>query len=190
MGRWEPGAGERLERAALELFREQGFAATTVPQITARAGLTTRTFFRYFPDKREVLFAGEDEIPQRVADVMAEAPAELDPMEVIDYALTRIAERFFEGAFDYLRARQSVIDADEGLRERETSKFTVIAAAGRDGFRRRGVDELTSTLAAEVAVTALRVAILRWLSEPRARRLAEVVTETLGALQALAAPSR
>jgi len=80
MGRWQPGARERLERAALELFLEQGFAETTVLRITARAGLTTRTFFRHFVDKREVLFAGEEEMPALVERLMAEAPATLGPM--------------------------------------------------------------------------------------------------------------
>ena len=60
MGRWEPDARDRLERAALELFVEHGFDPVTVPEITARAGLTTRTFFRHFADKREVLFADAD----------------------------------------------------------------------------------------------------------------------------------
>jgi len=62
----------------MELFTEQGFAETTVPQITARAGLTTRTFFRHFTDKREVLFAGEEELPVLVARLAAEAPSALD----------------------------------------------------------------------------------------------------------------
>lgn len=80
--RWQPNARERLERAAVELFLEQGFAETTVPQITARAGLTTRTFFRHFADKREVLFAVEEEIPGLVARLVAEAPASFWPDEV------------------------------------------------------------------------------------------------------------
>lgn len=83
MGRWQPGARERLEQAALDLFLEQGFNETTVPQITARAGLTTRTFFRYFADKREVLFAHEELVPSQVADLMAGAPPSLTPMELI-----------------------------------------------------------------------------------------------------------
>ena len=82
MSRWQPDARERLERAALELFTEQGFAETTVPQITAKAGLTTRTFFRYFADKREVLFSNDEEAAELAARMIAEAPAHLTPMEI------------------------------------------------------------------------------------------------------------
>lgn len=89
MSRWQPGARERLERAALELFVEQGFAATTVPGITARAGLTTRTFFRHYADKREVLFAGDD-APALAARLIAEAPAAMDPMTLITEGLRAI----------------------------------------------------------------------------------------------------
>jgi hypothetical protein len=58
MTRWEPNARGRLEQAALALYGERGFENTTVAEIAARAGLTERTFFRHFADKREVLFAG------------------------------------------------------------------------------------------------------------------------------------
>jgi AcrR family transcriptional regulator len=94
VGRWQPDARERLERAAIELFAQQGFAATTVPQITARAGLTTRTFFRHFADKREVLFGG-DEIPALATRLMAEAPPSLDPMTLIVGGLKTVAETRF-----------------------------------------------------------------------------------------------
>ncbi len=97
MGRWQPNARGRLERAAVELFAEQGFAATTVPQIAARAGLTTRTFFRHFADKREVLFAGDEELPALVARLVADAPAALGPMLVIAHGLETIAATTFEG---------------------------------------------------------------------------------------------
>src|SRR5580692_4264648 len=96
MSRWQPDARERLERAALQLFTEQGFAATTVPQITARAGLTTRTFFRHFADKREVIFGG-DEIPALATRLMAEAPPSLTPMTLIIRGLRTVAETRFEG---------------------------------------------------------------------------------------------
>src|SRR5438128_1901480 len=118
MARWEQGAQERLKKAALELFLERGFDQTTVPQITARAGLTTRTFFRHFADKREVLFAGEEVIPALVADLIAQAPAELAPLAVIRRGLATVATTIFEGRRDYLRQRRIVIDSDDGLRER------------------------------------------------------------------------
>src|SRR5215469_8880269 len=96
MSRWQPDARERLRKAAMELFAEQGFAATTVPEITARAGLTTRTFFRHFADKREVIFGGE-EIPALATRLIADAPPDLDPAAVIVAGLKTVAETRFEG---------------------------------------------------------------------------------------------
>src|ERR1700709_2477702 len=127
MSRWEPDAPDRLERAALELFLEQGFANTTVPQITARAGLTTRTFFRHFADKREVLFAGEDAVPAMVDRLMAQAPESLGPSALIRQGLDLVAAERFEGRLDYLRLRRGVVESDEGLRERELRKQSVLA---------------------------------------------------------------
>src|SRR5436190_23793997 len=105
MGRWQPGARERLEQAALDLFLEQGFAETTVPQITARAGLTTRTFFRHFADKREVLFAGEAEVPEIIKAAMAAAPPANDPMEILERGFDSFAALQFDGRHAALKAR-------------------------------------------------------------------------------------
>lgn len=183
MGRWEPNARERLEHAALDLFVEVGFAETTVPQITARAGLTTRTFFRHFADKREVLFAAEQELPPLVARLMSEAPASLTPMALVERGLQIVAATRFEGNLDHLRTRRAVIEADEGLRERELRKSSVLADAVRREFVDRGVDELTATLTAQIAVTVLGVSVGLWLDQSGARPLTEIVDETLGALR-------
>ena len=187
MARWEPGARDRLERAALELFAEQGFAETTVPQITARAGLTTRTFFRHFADKREVLFAGEDDTPALVAEAMAAAPADVRPMQLIADGLPQLAGALFEGRREQLRNRHAVVGADDGLRERDLRKRAALAEQIRAGFLRRGADELTATLAAELAVTAMHVSLARWLAADDERALTAIVSETLTALRTLAA---
>ena len=187
MSRWQPNARGRLERAAIELFVEQGFAETTVPEITARAGLTTRTFFRHFADKREVLFAVEEELPALVARLMADAPASLGPMTVIAWGLETVAATRFEGQLEYLRTRDAIIQSDEGLRERELRKLSVLSEAIRLGFLNRGVDELTSTLAAQTAVTVFDVAMGRWLDQDGERPLSELVRETLGALRSVTA---
>ena len=178
-----------MEHAAIELFVEQGFAETTVPQITARAGLTTRTFFRHFADKREALFAVEEELPALVARLMADAPASLGPMGVIAWGLETVAATRFEGLLGYLRTRDAIIQSDEGLRERELRKLSVLSEAIRVGFLNRGVDELTSTLAAQVAVTVFDVAMGRWLDPKNQRDLAELIRETLGALRSVTADS-
>lgn len=187
MGRWQPDTRERLEGAALELFLEQGFVETTVPQITARAGLTTRTFFRHFADKREVLFVREEGVPALIEKLMAEAPASLGPMAVVAYGLEAFATTVFEGRAEYLRRRHTVIDTDAGLRERRLQKLATMSEAIRQGFRKRGTDALTSTLAAEIAMTVFRVAIIRWLAQEDERRLSEIIAETLSALRVVAA---
>jgi len=187
MSRWQPNARGRLERAAVELFLEQGFAATTVPQIAARAGLTTRTFFRHFADKREVLFAGDEDLPALVARLATDAPAALGPLPAIAYALETVAATTFAGRRAYLRACRAVIQADAGLRERELRKLAILADAIGRGFRERGVDELTATLAAQLAVTVFSVTIGRWLDQDGERPLSALVHDTLRALRAVAA---
>lgn len=187
MGRWQPGARDRLERAALELFAERGFAETTVPQITARAGLTTRTFFRHFADKREVLFAREEELPDLVAGLIAGAPASLGPMDVIIHAFDAGVSELFEGRIEYLRARRAVVSSDGGLRERELRKFDVLTEAAARGFRDRGAGELTAALSARLAVTVFSVALTRWLDAGGDRELRAFVAETLDALKCVVA---
>jgi AcrR family transcriptional regulator len=183
MGRWQPGARERLEQAALDLFLEQGFTETTVPQITARAGLTTRTFFRHFADKREVLFAGDESVPEQVARLMADAPPALGPMELIAGGLAPAAAEIIEGrSLDYVRRRRAAIDAEPALQERELRKFSQMAEAMERGFRDRGADDLTARLAAEIAVTAFRVAVTRWLDQHGDPDLPTTVNQTLAAM--------
>ncbi len=187
VSRWQPNARERLERAALELFIEQGFAETTVPQITARAGLTTRSFFRHFADKREVLFAGEEELPAVVARLVADAPASFGPMMLIAYGLETVAATRFEGQLEYLRTRRAVVQTDEGLRERELRKLSTLSEAISRGFRDRGFDELASILAAQLAVAVFSVTISRWLDQDGEQPLSELVHDTLRALRSVTA---
>ncbi len=183
MSRWEPNARERLEHAALELFVEVGFAEATVPQITARAGLTTRTFFRHFADKREVLFAAEGELPALVARLVSEAPLALTPLALIERGLQTVAVTRFEGNLDYLRTRRAVIQADEGLRERELRKTSVLADAIRQALVDRGTDELAATLTAQLTVTVLGVSVDRWLDQDGEPPLTKLIQDTLGALR-------
>ncbi len=185
MTRWKPGARERLAAAAFELFVEQGFAATTVPQITERAGLTTRTFFRHFADKREVLFAAEDELPAVVDAQMAHAPEGMDPLQLIEIGLREVANDRFDGLHDYLRTRRAIVRSDSGLRERELRKSLILAEAATTGFRNRGEDDLTATLAAHISVTAFNIAIDRWLDQDDPLPLPDIVSETLMRLRAI-----
>jgi AcrR family transcriptional regulator len=184
MTRWAPDARGRLERAAVELFGEQGFAATTVPQIAERAGLTTRTFFRHFADKREVLFAG-DEIPEAAAGLMRLAPAGLSPLAVAADRLRIVAETTFEGQRSDVRRVRAIIESDDALRERDLRKRADMAGAVRRGFEARGEDAVTAAVAADLVVSVLHVALERWLDDPadddEARPLADVMDDVLAA---------
>src|SRR5215217_8219895 len=93
MARWEPNAEGRLREAAMELFAERGYEQTTVADIAERAGLTSRTFFRYFADKREVLFSSKEAFEQPLVDALEAAPAGAPPMAAVAAALDAFAER-------------------------------------------------------------------------------------------------
>jgi AcrR family transcriptional regulator len=183
VSRWRPGARERLQQAALELFAEQGFAATTVPEITARAGLTTRTFFRHFADKREVLYADDAEVPAMVATMMAEAPPAAEPQTLIVEGLRTVAETRFEPRKAALRARRELVRADAGLQERDLRKRAAMAEAIREGFRARGLDTARAALLAETCVTLINVSLAEWLDRDDDRKLYDIILETLATLR-------
>ena len=174
--RWAPDARGRLERAAFELFSEQGYSATTVPQITARAGLTTRTFFRYFADKREVIFGG-DEIPETAARLITEAPPELEPMEVIRHVLNEVAETRCQGHRGETAAWRRMINADDSLRDRDARKRADLVLAARAAFIDRGESELSATMFAEAGALIFHVALDAWLTEAEPRPMADTITE-------------
>jgi AcrR family transcriptional regulator len=182
VSRWPADARERLERAAIDLFVEKGFAATTVPEITARAGLTTRTFHRHFADKREVLFDG-NEIPQFTTRLIADAPAGWDPMRVVVDGLLAVAATRFEGRRDELRVRREIVRTDPGLGERELRKWADVGTAGTAAFIARGVDPMRAALLAQTAVTLLRVSLEEWLDQPGDRSFSEILTRAVETLR-------
>ncbi|MBF5080954.1 TetR/AcrR family transcriptional regulator [Quadrisphaera sp. INWT6] len=187
MGRWTPGARGRLEQAALELFVEQGFAATTVPQITERAGLTTRTFFRHFADKREVFFDG-DAIPQAARRLLEQAPADVDPLTLLRHGLRRVGVERFDGRREEVRRRREVILAEPALRERDAQKRDDLVGVLRPGLLARGVDPLGAALLAEAAVAVLHVALESWLAETAERSFGDVTDACFDRLFVPAAP--
>jgi AcrR family transcriptional regulator len=185
MGRWEPDARGRLERAALELYAEHGFDQTTVADIAARAGLTERTFFRHFADKREVLFRG-DELAQSITAALAQVPGTVGPLDAVAAALESTRE-FFAERRPYARQRQQVITANPALQERELIKLSSMAGLIGAALRDRGVGEPAASLTAEAGVAVFRVAFERWLAERRDRGLDHHIREALAELRALAA---
>lgn len=185
--RWEPGARERLQRAAFELFAEHGYAATSVPEITRRAGLTTRTFFRYFADKREVIFGG-DEIPVTAAALIRAAPADLEPMAVVRVVLHQVAEERFGAGRAETAAWRRIIDADDSLRDRDARKRADLVRAARDAFVDRGEAPLSATLAAEVGAMAFHVAMGEWVRDAGPDSMTDAIDEVLDRLT-IASPS-
>src|ERR1700748_566434 len=145
MSRWQPNARGRLEQAALELYTERGFDQTTVAEIAQRAGLTERTFFRHFADKREVLFWGQDTLFELATTHIAAAPESESPIDAIGDRLQAIGE-MFEGRHAHARRRQAVIAANPGLQERELIKLAALAAAMAEALTQRGVRDVAAKL--------------------------------------------
>jgi AcrR family transcriptional regulator len=181
MGRWEPNARGRLAQAAMTLYAEQGFEQTTVAEIAGRAGLTERTFFRHFADKREVLFYGMDMARDLLTRTIAEAPASATPMEAIGAALQALGAVFQENP-ERVRLRNAVVSANAELRERELSKLEAFAAAVAGALRDRGIPELTASLAAETGIAVFKVAFARWISEPGEPDLPAILGESMAEL--------
>ncbi|AXH34143.1 TetR/AcrR family transcriptional regulator [Humibacter sp. BT305] len=186
MPRWAPDAALRLERAAIELFAEKGFAGATVPEIAQRAGLTTRTFFRHFADKRDVLFLRERELPAVVAELLATAPPGLDPLALAMHGLESAATGHLERWKDDIRARRAIVESEPQLRERECLKSAVLADAIRDGLRAGGVDADDAALTAAVATALFDAALERWLGGDDGLPLVEVLSRLRARLGRLA----
>ena len=186
MGRWEPNARGRLEQAAMGLFIERGFEQTTVAEIAGRAGLTERTFFRHFADKREVLFWGQDALRELLVSRIAAAPDSVAPIDAVAAALEAAAAGLQERR-EYSRQRQAVIAANQELQERELIKLASLSAALADALRQRGVTDPAASLAAEAGIAVFRIAIERWQNDPGQRDLVQLMRESLDALKATAA---
>jgi AcrR family transcriptional regulator len=184
--RWKPDARGRLAQAALDLYGERGFEQTTVAEIAERAGLTERTFFRHFADKREVLFAGAGTLQELVVSAVASAPDSAAPIDAasagVEAAGTVLQERR-----EYARQRQAVISANAELRERELVKMASLASAIADALRRRGVREPAASLSSEAAIAAFRIGFERWVNETGRRDLPQLIRESREELKAVTA---
>ena|ERR1039458_5964196 len=186
MSRWEPNARGRLERAALELYSERGFEQTTVAEIAARAGLTERTFFRHFADKREVLFGGAGSLQDLLVSTLAATPDSVAPIDAVAAAF-EAASVLMEERREYSGLRQAIIAANTDLLERELVKLATLSAALADTLRQRGVADPAASLTAEAGVAIFKVAFGRWVSETSHRSLAEHIRESLDELKAVTA---
>jgi AcrR family transcriptional regulator len=184
MARWEPNARERLIRAAVELFAEQGYEATTINQIAERAGgLTKTTFFRHFTDKREVLFAGQEIHSRIMTEAIAEAPESATPLEMVGLALDALASSFTQDRRDIGRRLRAVTANSGELQERSASKRAALSEATAQALRTRGVSQLVADLAAELGTRAFHGAFDRWTSSADPKTLVEHVHEVFGELK-------
>ena len=190
MVRWEPNARGRLEQAALELYTQRGFESTTVAEIAERAGLTERTFFRYFADKREVLFSGASELQELLVSKVDDAAPSLSPIEAIAAALVEVATAVFEQRREFARQRQAVIAANEELQERELIKLASLASALAGALRGRGVSDPAASLAAEAGIAVFKIAFELWTSGTSGRTLPELIRESVDELTAVTAGRR
>ncbi len=186
MTRWEPNARGRLELAALALYGERGFENTTVAEIAARAGLTERTFFRHFADKREVLFSGADALRELLVSNVAAAPDSIAPIDAVGAAL-EAAGALLQQRREYARQRQAIIAANTELQERELIKLASLASATADTLRRRGVSDPAASLTAEAGIAVFRIAFERWVQETNSRDLPELIRDSLDELKAATA---
>jgi AcrR family transcriptional regulator len=183
MARWQPNARERLEKAAMELFVERGYASTTVGDIAERAGLTERTFFRYFTDKREVLFSGSKELEKSIIELVERAPRDVAPLEVVAGAF-EAAGATLQATRDlrHVRARHAIVVEHAEVRERELIKLASLAAAVTKALHARGVSE-HAALVAEAGIAVFKIGFERWVTAKKPGELAAHIRAALDALK-------
>ena len=172
----------------MELYVERGFDETTVAEIAKRAGLTERTFFRHFADKREVLFAGAAMLQDLFVEAVGDAAADLSP---VDAAIAGVVAggALIQERPEFARQRYGIIAANAELQERELIKLAALSGALAGALRRRGVPDHAASLAAEVAITVFRVAFERWVTDPVRLDLPQLMRESLDELRTVTADS-
>ena len=185
MVRWEPDTRERLREAALELYVSHGYAETTVAEIAESVGVTERTFFRHFADKREVLFNGSEVLLERFVAGAATAPGG-GALDIVEYAALSASTFFPEERRPYSRRRQGLIVSNPELQERELNKMAGLVVALGGALRERGVAEPDAALAAESGVTVFRLAFDEWVAPESTRTLEEIERGLFAALRGLA----
>ncbi len=184
MGRWEPDAQGRMIRAAIELFAERGFEQTTAGDIAARAGVTERTFFRHFTDKREVLFSGSVLLERAAYEAIVAAADDLSPLDAALAGVRAFAD-LLEDRRDHSVLRSRIVAANPALQERELKKLAALTESGAEALRKRGVAEPAASLAAHSAVAVFHVAFARWVSAEGPDSFADCIEQTSAALRSL-----
>ncbi len=155
----------RLQRTALELFRERGYDRTTTAEIAARSGVTERTFFRHFADKREVLFDGEAVLRTALMTSITDAPDGISPLDMLFRAFRSVLP-LLEANRPFSKPRQEVISSTPALAERELAKLAALTNALTGALKARGVEDLQAVLAAHTGMAAFAHATIAWLDDP------------------------
>lgn len=184
MPRWKPDGLERLEAAAFDLFDEQGFDRTTVAEIARRAGLTQRTFYNHFTDKREVLFSLSTEFQQQIVSEIGDRADQAHPLDAVVGALEAAADTMFEGRRAVARRRHAIVDANPELRERDFSKRAALTDAIAAALHERGLALETAHITAGVAVLVQQTAIERWALPGEDRPLRDLLAAALLSVRA------
>lgn len=166
MPRWEQNAAQRLKLAALDLYAAQGYDRTTISDIAAHAGVTSRTYFRYFPDKREVLFDGSDDLRDQIQRSLRDAPADLSALTACLYAISTCEDLYRLRGHEHLRHREAIINSSEELQEREARKLASIAAVMAAALVERGSDDDSAQLVADLGVAVFKQAARLWSRDP------------------------
>ncbi|WP_406137357.1 TetR/AcrR family transcriptional regulator [Streptomyces sp. NBC_01089] len=184
MARWQPDAPGRLGAAALDLFEENGYENTTVIEIAERAGLTRSTFFRHFPDKREVLF-GSGTVTGLLVEGIASAPPAAGPLDAVANALDALGQAFFTVDHrEFSGRRQAVLNAHTELREREALKRIDLTASATEALSRRGVPSLTAHVAAKLGMLVWGIAFDRWIDTDNSEDFGPLARQALAEVRA------
>jgi AcrR family transcriptional regulator len=186
MARWEAGTAGRLSEAAMTLYAERGYEQTTVAEIAESVGLTARTFFRHFTDKREVLFAGSAGLQDGMVTALRDAPGPATPVAAVSAALD-VAAAFLGRDHGRSRRRHLIITAHPDLLERELIKMATLAEALAAGLRERGVPEPDASLTAQAGIVVLQVAFRRWVESETPADLATAMRDGLTRLRSVTA---
>jgi AcrR family transcriptional regulator len=187
MPRWEPSAEDRLRESALALFQQRGYENVTVSDITDHAGLTRRTFSRYFADKRDVLFAGSERLPMIIAKAVRDAEPRLGPAEALIAGLSATGTILAKNV-PRSPDRRRIVAASAELQERERTKFADVAESLGKALRERGATDTAARLLADVGIAVFRTAFARWTEEPDGEDFPVYVTEAVAELTSALAP--
>jgi mycofactocin system transcriptional regulator len=187
----EPRSIEAIEKVALELFRERGFDETPVEEIAAAAGISRRTFFRYFGSKNDILFGNFESLLDDLEKWLSSEQDNRPMFDVIADATMRFNRVHSDGVAAHRERMELILHtpalrANAGLRNAEW-----LAVVARYAARRMGEpsDALGPQLAGHVALGAANAAYEQWLRD-ESSDLDELVHRAFKMVQELVGPKR